>query len=74
MYANSKLYVAAWLDCPLLSQDLVWSRHQLEELAERRFRAAQVGCTAIVSTDMPTYTSHRACLGVACCGNAALAT
>lgn len=24
-------------------RDLVWSRHQLEELAERRFRAAQVG-------------------------------
>ena len=23
-------------------RDLVWSRHQLEELAERRFRAAQV--------------------------------
>jgi hypothetical protein len=22
--------------------DLVWSRHQLEELAERQFRAAQV--------------------------------
>ncbi len=22
-------------------RDLVWSRHQLEELAERRFRAAQ---------------------------------
>ena len=23
-------------------RDLTWSRHQLEELAERRFRAAQV--------------------------------
>jgi hypothetical protein len=26
----------------LTTQDLVWSRHQLEELAERRFKAAQV--------------------------------
>lgn len=28
--------------CCVVAQDLVWSRHQLEELAERRFRAAQV--------------------------------
>jgi hypothetical protein len=26
----------------LTTHDLVWSRHQLEELAERQFNAAQV--------------------------------
>jgi hypothetical protein len=43
LHVNSQQHATAWLDCPLLPQDLVWSRHQLEELAERRFRAAQVG-------------------------------
>lgn len=31
-----------WRGWCVVLQDLVWSRHQLEELAERRFRAAQV--------------------------------
>lgn len=41
-------YMCRLCNCCVV-QDLVWSRHQLEELAERRFRAAQVrGYTHIV--------------------------
>lgn len=47
-------------------QDLVWSRHQLEELAERRFRAAQVRLWGLLTTvclvpDSACYSNTSLC-------------
>lgn len=44
-------------------RDLIWSRHQLEELAERRFRAAQAS-QPISSSSLLQGASVRISLGV----------
>jgi hypothetical protein len=56
-YQASCSWLNALCHCPAVLQDLVWSRHQLEELAERRFRAAQVSSDC---TPLQSLCGHRA--------------